>query len=303
MFDLVGHNVARPEDKPQGGLRFASPDFPAAFGIAMERGRFFRQGLDTPDSQPVCVVNHAFAVSYLHGMDPLTAHMHFSKDAWSSVPIVGVLADTRDDAVGEESSPAIYLATTQLGPKHPFNQMAGSFAQLVVRTRTPLDLTQSIHRVLREVAPEIPLNEVQSMQQIVADSLGSQTLAARLISLFAAATLLIAVVGLYGLIAYSVRQRTREIGLRMALGAQRSQVVALFLRRALTLVAYGLVAGLILSRFATRLLRSYLYGVDAHDPLTLLAVSIMLFLCAGLAAWLPSHRAATIQPSQALRTE
>jgi predicted permease len=303
MFDITGHEAARPEDKPQGNLRFASPDFPATFGIAMERGRFFRQGLDSPGSEPVCVVNHAFATRYLRGMDPLSAHLHFSKDAWSSVPIIGVLANTHDDSVAGESSPAIYLATTQLGPKHPFNAMAGSFAQLALRTRTPLDLAASIHGVLHQVAPEIPFNDVQTMRQIVADSFGSQTLAARLISLFAGATLLIAVVGLYGLIAYSVRQRTREIGIRMALGAQRSQVVALFLRRALTLVAAGLAIGLIASHFAARLLRSYLYGVQAHDPLTLYAVSAVLLLCAGLAAWLPSHRAATIEPSEALRAE
>ena len=303
MFNIAGHEAAHPEDQPQGNLRFASPDFPATFGIAMERGRFFRQGLDTPDSEPVAVVNHAFAVRYLRGMDPLAAHLQMSKGAWESVSIVGVLANTHDNSVAGESSPAIYLATTQLGPKEPFNDVSASFAQIAVRTRTPLDLSESMHRVLRQIAPQIPLNDVQTMQQIVADSLGSQTLAARLISLFAAATLLIAVVGLYGLIAYSVRQRTREIGVRMALGAQRSQVVALFLRRALMLVASGLAVGLIVSLFAARLLRSYLYGVHAHDPLILMAVSLLLLLSAGLAAWLPSHRAATIDPSEALRAE
>ncbi len=304
MFDITGREAARPEDKPQGNLRFASPDFSATFGIAMERGRFFRQGLDTLDSQPVVVVNHAFASHYLRGMDPLTAHLAMGdKASWSSVPVVGVLANTHDDSVGEESSPAIYLATTQLGPDAEFNSVATRFAQLAVRTRTPIDLTQPIQQVLHQVAPEIPLADVQTMQQIVADSLGSETLAARLISFFAAATLVIAVVGLYGLIAYSVRQRTREIGVRMALGAQRSQVVALFLRRAFTLVASGLAIGLIASLFTARLLGSYLYGIQARDPLTLFAVSIVLLLCAGLAAWLPSHRAATIEPSEALRAE
>ncbi|HEY3990630.1 MAG TPA: ABC transporter permease [Acidobacteriaceae bacterium] len=303
MFDVAGHKAARPEDTPQGNLRFASPEFANTFGISIERGRFFRQGLDTPDSQPVVVVNHAFAARYLRGMDPLTAHLDMSKGSWSAVPIVGVLADTHDDSIAGEPAPALYLATTQLGPKESFNGLAARFAQLAVRTHTPLDLTASIHHVLHEVAPEIPQIDVRSMQQIVADSLGSETLAARLISLFAAATLLIAVVGLYGLIAYAIRQRRREIGVRMALGAQRSQVVALFLRRALTLVAYGLVIGLVASHFAARLLRSYLYGVDARDPLTQLAVSVVLLLCAGLAAWLPSHRAATIEPSEALRAE
>ena len=304
MFDITGREAARPEDKPQGNLRFASPDFSATFGIAMERGRFFRQGLDTLDSQPVVVVNHAFASHYLRGMDPLTAHLAMGDKApWSSVPVVGVLANTHDDSVGEQSSPAIYLATTQLGPDAEFNSVATRFAQLAVRTRTPIDLTQPIHQVLHQVAPEIPLADMQTMQQIVADSLGSETLAARLISFFAAATLVIAVVGLYGLIAYSVRQRTREIGVRMALGAQRSQVVALFLRRAFTLVASGLAIGLIASLFTARLLDSYLYGIQACDPLTLFAVSIVLLLCAGLAAWLPSHRAATIEPSEALRAE
>jgi predicted permease len=303
MFEIAGSKNVRPEDEPQGNMRFASPDFPATFGITIERGRFFEQALDTPDSQPVLVVNRAFVSRYLRGLDPLAVHLSMGKGAWSSVPLVGVIADTHDDTVAGDPSPAIYLSTTQLGPKHIFNSLAATFAQIAVRTRTPLDLTSAIHHALREVAPEIPLSDVQTMQQIVADSLGSQTLAARLISLFAAATLLIAVVGLYGLIAYSVRRRTREIGIRMALGAQRSQVVTLFLRRALTLVGAGLVLGLIASLFAARLLRSYLYGVHAHDPLTLFGVSIVLLLCAGLAAWLPSHRAATIEPSEALRAE
>ncbi|MDR5729183.1 MAG: FtsX-like permease family protein [Terriglobia bacterium] len=141
------------------------------------------------------------------------------------------------------------------------------------------------------------------MNQAVEDSIGSQRLAARVIGIFGGLALLITVVGLYGLLSYSVAQRTREIGIRMALGADRGRVMGMVLRQALTLLILGTAAGLALALWSTRLLHSFLYGVGKHDPLTLAIVPLLLLLCGLVSAIVPARRAASIDPMQALRAE
>ena len=141
------------------------------------------------------------------------------------------------------------------------------------------------------------------MHQAVEDSIGSQRLAAQVIGVFGGLALLITVVGLYGLLSYSVAQRTREIGIRMALGADRGRVMGMVLRQALTLLILGIAAGLAMSFWSTRLLHSFLYGVGKRDPWTLAAVPCVLALCGILAALIPARRAASVDPMQALRSE
>lgn len=305
MFGIAGRKRMKPSEMPQADLRFSSPEYPQTLGITLERGRFFDAGIDTPTSQPVVVVNHAFAAKYLQGEDPTQKALAMgTRPGWRTVPIVGVIADVRQTAVELPPGPEIHLSTTQLAVDAPFYNIGSGFAQIAVRTRQkPEALIAAIRKAAHDVAPEVATGEFNTMTEVVEDTLGRQTLAARLASLFAGATLLIAITGLYGLLSYSVRQRTQEIGIRMALGAQRTNVLALILRRALVLVLLGLSVGVVLAFSTSRVLRSYLYGVREHDLVTTVAVSLLLCVCGALAAYLPARRAASVDPIEALRTE
>lgn len=305
MFGIAGRKKLKPSELPQADLRFSSPEYPQTLGITVERGRFFDANIDTPTSQPVVVVNHAFAAKYLQGEDPTQKALAMGRQpGWRAVPIVGVIADVRQTAVDLPAAPEIHLSTSQLALDAPFYNIGSGFAQLAVRTRQkPEALIAEIRKAAHDVAPEVATGEFNTMTEVVEDTLGSQTLAARLVSLFAGATLLIAITGLYGLLSYSVGQRTQEIGIRMALGAQRRSVLVMVLRRAFLLLLLGLSVGIALAFSTSRLIRSFLYGVGERDALTTMAVSLLLCLCGILAAYLPARRAALVDPIEALRTE
>lgn len=305
MFGIAGKKQIGPEDKPQGDLRFSSPEYPQTLGITVERGRFFDAGIDTPTSQPVAVVNHTFVAKYLAGEDPTQHALSMGqRPGWKSVPIVGVIADVRQTAVNRPPGPEIHLSTTQLTPGAPFYNIGSGFSQLAVRTgQKPEPLIAAIRKAAHDVAPDVATGDFDTMSEVVEDNLGSQVLAARLLSLFAGATLLITIMGLYGLLSYSVGQRTQEIGIRMALGAQKTNVVFMVMRHAFVLLLLGLAVGITLAFTTSRVIRSFLYGVHERDALTTVAVALLLCLCGVLAAYLPARRAASVDPIEALRTE
>jgi ABC-type antimicrobial peptide transport system permease subunit len=161
----------------------------------------------------------------------------------------------------------------------------------------------AIRRDVHALEPEVAIEGLQPMQQIIDDSLQGQTLAARLLGIFGICALLIAVAGIYGLLAYSVSQRTRELGVRIALGAEPSDILWLVLRHALRLLAIGVAVGLAVAWAARGLMRSYLYGAAGNDLLTILLVVLLLALCGLAASYLPARRAASVDPVEALRTE
>ncbi|HUX68845.1 MAG TPA: ABC transporter permease [Terriglobales bacterium] len=301
-FKFVGRPEPPPDQLPEADLRFTSPGYPAAIGIPLERGRFFDARLDTPTSPRVIVVNHNFAARYFPGQNPIGQKVEFGKHDVAT--IVGVLANARESAIAAPPQPVMHLALTQITNHSGFYNLASVFAELAVRTRVPsASLDASIRAALHAVAPDIAPANFVSMRQLVAKSVGGQTLAAQLLVLFALAALVIAVVGLYGLLAYAVAQRTREMGIRLALGAERRDIVRLVLRRAAWLVGLGLAAGLVLALGGARWLAAYLYGVPARDPLTLAGVALLLAAAGLWAAYLPARRAARVSPVEALRAE
>ena len=291
----------------QSQFRVVSPEMQKVFGFTMLKGRFFNQG-DTPGSQPVVVVNRAFEKAWTGQDDDAgkilrTTLMSYGKDRKAMV--VGVLDDERQVSVAEQSKPEVEVCLPQITPDTMFYKGAEGMAMdLAVRTeRSPSSIMPELRQLLRNASPELANSNFTTMDQIVEDSYGSQQLATRLLEIFGGCALLLCVSGIYGLLAYLVNQRTRELGLRMALGAQRGQVMGLVLRQAGWMLLAGSALGLVLAYFSSLLLSMFLYGVKPHDPWTMAAVTVVLLACGLASAWLPARRAAAVDLMQALRTE
>jgi ABC-type antimicrobial peptide transport system permease subunit len=218
--------------------------------------------------------------------------------------IVGVIGDVKQEKVTDATEPEMYFCLAQIEPGTPLYGIAAAFIQVAIRGTVPAAMLRAqFDKALHEVAPDATTTDVKTIHEAVEDSFGSQTLIARLLGSFAGLALLIASVGLYGLLSFAVAQRTREIGLRIALGAPQTNILNLILRRALMLVTVGLAMGGILAWFAVRFAGSYIYGVQAHDVFTFSVVAFVLAAASLLAAWLPARRAAAVDPILALRAE
>jgi predicted permease len=276
------------------------------FRFPMLRGRFFNDG-DTASSTPAVVVNRAFVREYEgDDGDPGkilgTPLLGLGKDRKSVV--VGVLDDERQVSVAEPSQPEIEVCLPQITPDSGFYGPAGMAMDLAVRTeRDPAAMTPELRRLMHEASPELANSTFTTMDQVVEDSYGSQQLAARLLEIFGGTALVLCIAGIYGLLAYLVTQRTRELGIRIALGAQRSRLMAMVLRQAGAMLMAGLVVGLLLAYVTSRVIGTLLYGVKPHDPWTMAAVALILLMGGLAAACIPARRAAAVDPMVALRSE
>jgi predicted permease len=287
-------------------LKPVSPEIQGIFGFRMLAGRFFNEQ-DTATSQPVAVINRAFAELYAPNQhDPASLVGKTLLNLRKNTPavIVGVLDDERQAGIGEPSRPEVELSIPQLTPDSGMYQPATVAMDLAVRTeRAPDVMIPDLRTVLRQANPEFANATFDTMDQVVEDSYGSQRLAAHLLEIFGASALLLSIAGLYGLLAWVVAQRTREMGVRIALGAGRGNLLWLVMRQAGAMLLVGVVAGSALAWFAARFVRSYLYGVNAHDGWTL-AGAVVLLCASGLAAaYVPARRAAKVDPIVALRAE
>jgi putative ABC transport system permease protein len=293
-----------PFDKaPHADGRVASPGLVDAMGIPMLRGRFFTED-DTPASPVVVVVNQAFANKYLRNQDPIGHTFGLGEGRFKAARIVGVIGDVKQEKVTAATSPEVYFCLAQTEPGSPLYGIVTAFMEVAIRGGVQADsLRAQFDKALHEVAPDATTTDVKTIHEAVEDSFGSQTLIAHLLESFGALALMIASVGLYGLLSFAVAQRTREIGLRIALGAPKLNILSLVLRRALLLVAAGLTFGSIMAWFAAKLSSGYIYGVKPHDSLTFIAVVAVLAAASFLAAWLPARRAAAVDPILALRSE
>ncbi len=300
----IDHKDVPFNKEPQADGRIASPGLADALGIPMVRGRFFTDA-DTPSSPPVVVVNKAFADKYLPNEDIVGHTVSMAKTGrFTEMRIAGVVGDMKQTSLAQATKPEIYFCLAQTQPGTPVYGIATAFIQVAIRAAVPADtLRTQFDKALHEVAPEATTTKVMTIRQAVEDSYGSQTLMARLLESFAGLALLIACVGLYGLLSFAVAQRTREIGVRIALGAPQGNIINLILRRALAIVAIGLAAGCSLAWFAARLAGSYIFGIKPHDVATFAAVAVLLAAASLLAAWLPARRAASVDPILALRSE
>ena len=301
-----GFGSHRNENKAiTSNFRAASPETQQVFGFSILRGRYFNSQ-DTAGSKPVAVVNPSFA--RLYAPDPQNLNsvlgMHLLNMRQNEpVEVVGVQDDARQDSI-MRPEPEVEICITQITPDSNAYMVVGKAMDLALRTTRPLaSIAPELRTLLRQASPELANATFTSMDQVVAESYGSQTLAAHLLELFGGTALLLCVAGIYGLLTYVVAQRTREIGLRIALGAQRRQALWLVFRHAGVLVFSGVSLGAVLTLASARLVRGFLYGVPEHDLRTLTMVTLILIVSGSLAAYLPARTAARVDPIEALRAE
>jgi predicted permease len=290
----------------QAQVRASTTGYFQTLGIRLLAGRFFGDA-DTASTPIAVIVNQAFVRQVFGHENPLGQQVDIGDDnqprEWGT--IVGVIEDSHQHSAGEAPQPEMNLNLEQLTPEDGLYPILATFTtDVVVRSRmAPGVIEDAISRSVHALRPEIAIQDLEPMRQAVDDALGSQTLAARLLGIFGLAALLIAVAGIYGLLAYSVSQRTRELGIRLALGAQRNDILWLVLRHAVVLLACGVGLGLVVAWAAAGIMRSFVYGAAAADAATILLVVVVLGLCGLAASYLPARRAAGIDPTEALRTE
>ncbi len=277
--------------------RYLSPGYFRMLGVPLRRGREF-EGSDTRSANRVAIVNEAMAQKYWGTLDVVGKRISISTNAkgnpeWNE--IVGVSANARDLNIQEEPQPEYFLALFQWG--------VGSH-HLMVRTRTnPDSLTDTISRQIWASYPDQPLTHVMTLTRTIADTVGDTRMHTALLAVFAFLGLSVALLGVYGVVSYSVARRTQEIGVRMALGAARGDVLRMILRQGLTLVSLGAAIGTVGALGATRVLASELYGVTPTDPRSFLAVILLMLIIGCLACWFPARRAMQVDPLVALRYE
>ncbi|HTT18970.1 MAG TPA: ABC transporter permease [Candidatus Sulfotelmatobacter sp.] len=288
MFAVDGY----PNQKGQlAEMRWATPNYFSAMRIPLVAGRLFTAN-ENPGAHAI-IINQSFATKYFAGRNPIGGRISRQDDTaqWSSV--VGVIGDVRHNSLEEPAEPQIY---------HPDIEFGGGY--IAVRSSLPAgSLAVSIRTVLNSLDPNLAAGDIQTMGDLRSEASAQRRFQTLLLTLFAAIALFLALVGLYGLMAYSVSRRTREVGIRIALGAQRSDVFRLVIKKAAFLLAIGLASGLVASWFATPAIQAFLFGVGRHDPITILSVCALLAVSGLLAAMIPTLRSVSINPMQALRTE
>jgi predicted permease len=275
------------------------PNYFSTIGIPIIAGREIGPQ-DTATSAHVAVVNQAFVKRYFSGRDPIGHHVAIDdeKHRANSIEIVGVARDARDHDLKEKIDPRFYV---------PFVQGAtetnGSVNYELRTSGDPQALIEPVRKAVAGLDANIPISNVDTLEALVTDSLQEQIVVAKLSSLFGGLALLLACIGLYGVMSYSVAGRTREIGIRMALGAKTNDVLWMVLREALIMLTIGVIIGVPLSGAGTRALQSMLFGVGLFDPPSI-GSSVFLLLAVGiLAAFLPARRATRVDPMIALRYE
>jgi putative ABC transport system permease protein len=277
--------------------RYISPDYFRMLGISIVRGREFDEQ-DQQGTHKVVMVNEAMARKYWGTLDIVGKRLSVSTDGkgtpqWNE--IVGVLANARDVEIQDEASPEFYLALFQWG--------VGSH-HLIVRTQANPDaLAGTISRQIWASYPDQPVRHVMTLTETITESVGDQRMHTVLLGVFAGVGLTLALLGVYGVVSYSVARRTQEIGVRMALGAARANVLRMVLRQGLTLVACGAVIGAAGALGAVRVIASELYGVKSGDPWTFFGGAALILIVGCLACWVPARRATQVDPIVALRYE
>ncbi len=294
-----GFKIEGQAESSSGGVsalfRAISPDYFKTLRMGLLRGRGIeeRDGAAAPG---VVVINDAMARTFWPNEDPIGKRMRIARSGEpGSREVVGIVGDIRHRGLHIPPEPEMYV---------PYAQQPWQFFRLAIRTTgDPMQLSSALRRAVWSVDREQPVMRVQTLEKIVATSLSETTFYATLLAIFAGLALALASIGIYGVLSYAVERRTREIGVRMALGAQRKDVLSLVVSQGLKLALLGLALGLVAALAVTRFVSTLLYGVTPTDPVVFVGVSLLLLLVAGLASWLPARRATKLDPITVLRHE
>jgi predicted permease len=304
-----GHPAPRPGDKCGSTWDRVSPHFLDSIGVPIIRGRGITEQ-DTATSPQIVVVNQTFAKHFFPGKDPIGQHFGIDFPEFSgSFQIVGVFADFKLNNPRDDVRPVFLRPLAQQFTYHMESMDSGETQSMFINSmvlsfKTPQpNAEQLIRRTLAEIDPNLTVMDLRSLDAQVAGNFNGDRLTAELSSLFGLLSLILASVGLYGVMSYFVARRTSEIGIRMALGATRSSVLGMVMRGVLWQVLIGLCLGIPASLYAGYLMKSLLYGVASYDSWALAGAPLMLVLCAAAAGFIPARRAASIEPMHALRIE
>jgi len=283
-------------ESPTAEIGLASADLFRVLGTPIVRGRGFTEA-DDDKGEPVALIDETAAEKFFANEDPLGKQLRFPQFGPKSPlrRIVGVVGRSRGDGLDAPYTPHIYLSTRQAGLNNILFYIRTSAA--------PEALEEPVRRAIQSVDPDLPVFAVRSLRGVIADSLAARRFAMQVLAAFAATALLLAAIGIYGVMAYFVSQRVREIGVRMALGAQRADVLKLVVRQGMVLALGGVVAGLLLALTLTHLMAGLLFGISAYDPVSLAGITILLAAVALLANYFPARRASMVDPMVALRYE
>jgi len=291
-FRKEGQTLA-PSERPVAGFQIATTDYFRTMGMQIRRGRGLMES-DRDGSPQVAIINERFARDFYPNEDPIGRRIIIRNQPNSS-EIVGVVSDIKHFGPGVAPLPEMYV---------PYNQLAAGSVPLVVRTKLdPEAMISAVQQEIRAVDSQVAIGKVRTMTQMMSAALAERRFALLLVGGFAALALLLAAIGIYGVMSYAVAQRTREIGIRMALGAQSRDVLRLIIKQGLSLASIGIVAGLIGAFALTRLMTDLLFSVSATDPLTFIVIALFLAFIMLLACWIPARRAAKVDPMVALRYE
>jgi len=295
-FTVEGRPAVPNQPPPIAYVIRVSPDYFRAFGIPLRSGRYFNAA-DSSNAPMVAVINETMARQFFPNEDPVGKRINTGDEREPTLwRIVGVVGDVKYNGLADEAQPAMY---------EPLIQATSYNVFLSVKTETadPLSLAAAVRNEIRSLDRELPVTRVRTMEQRISTTVAQPRFGATLVALFAALALILASIGVYGVISYSVTQRTQEIGVRIALGARARDVLSLVLKQGMALTATGLGAGLIGSFALTRLMKTLLFGVSATDPLTFIVISLLLTAVALLACLVPARRAMRVDPMIALRSQ
>jgi predicted permease len=310
-FDIVGQT--RPADEPNKNhalMRAVSGSYVRAMKTPVLRGRAITDE-DTATSPYVVMINETMAKQYFAGQDPIGQQIDFAgkehrEDSGMLLPytIVGVLADSVQQQIAQSPIPEVDLAYPQIPVNSFYYQvLVRQETNYVVKTRGPVEIVSAIRSAFHQAQPEFALDDFKTMQAARDQADFNQRLGLYLVAAFAGIAVIMVLAGLYGVLSQIVGQRRREIGIRMALGADRALILRMMLQRGLVLIGIGLGVGLLASLAAQQSLKSFLYGVSPMDGATYITVAAVLIAVGMLAAFIPARRAASIEPTQALRAE
>jgi len=297
-FRIEGREWPANESAPMVGVLTVTHDYFAMMGGQLLKGRHFTEA-DDKSNKGVAIINETFARRFFPNENPLgqivTPYANRDADSPAMFEVVGVIGNVRGVALNKEPTPEIYT---------PYRQTPWSFGQIVIRTDTdPLSLVNAVRGRIKDIDAEMVVNGLNTIENLIADSVTPQRFNLALLSVFAAIGLALTLVGIYGVMSYLVTETTREIGVRIALGAQTSDVLKLVLGHGMLLASLGVVIGIAGAIGLSRFMASLLYGVTATDPLTFIAVAVLLVAIALLACYVPARRAANADPIVILRQE